>query len=215
MFLNKDFMKKIPFLLILIFSCNSIEKNIKKEERTEKLLKLDNDSSIISSHDLKQDFIISESFVEADNETFLSLLIDAQSLVNLTSQEKEDNLMRWKKTVKILVNKNDFAENIVISKSELPPNQYTLDLFNSQLDSQASQLLNSNIEMKLIESGFGKFNNLLDYIFIKSKMVFDGVSRYSCQYIITLNNNNYHIVINTFDGYVINDIFKEINQFKF
>ena len=213
-------MKKIPFLLILIFSCNSIEENKKQEERAEKLNEeklsmLDNDSSIISFQRSKKDFVISESYIEADDETFLSLLIDAQSLVNLTPKEREDNLIRWKKSVKILVNKNDFAENIVISKSELPPNQYTLDLFNYQLESQASQLLKSNIEFKLIESNFGKFNNLLDYIFIKSKMVIDGVSRYSCQYIVTLNNNNYHIVINTFDGLEINDVFKEINQFKF
>ena len=208
-------MKKIPFLLILIFSCNSIEENKKQDEREEKLSMIDNESSIISFQSSKKDFVVSESYIEADDETFLSLLIDAQSLVNLTPKEREDNLIRWKKTAKILVNKNDFAENVVISKSELPPNQYTLDLFNYQLESQASQLLKSNIEFKLIESNFGKYNNLLDYIFIKSKMVIDGMSRYSCQYIITLNNNNYHIIINTFDGLEINDVFKEINQFKF
>lgn len=219
-FFLKIYLKKyISLILLVICSCNSIKENnkniVSQISDEKKISRLDNDSSRTLIESTKQDFVISDSFIEADDETFLSLLIDAQSLVNLTPQEREENLIRWKKNTRIFVNKNDFAENIVVNKSELQPNQSTLDLFNYQLETQALQLLNNNIELKLINSNFGMFNNKADFIFIKSMMLFDGISRYSCQYILSLNNNNYHIVINTFDGLEINDVFKEINNFNF
>jgi hypothetical protein len=172
-----------------------------------------NDTDITNKASSQKDFMLSEGFIKADDETFLSILIDAQGLVNLSAQERSENLIRWKKNTEIYIkeNSNNYEENIIINKSPLTPSQNILDMFKEQIENQSNQLLANGIEFKLTNSGFGKFHDMFEYIFFKSKLNIDGLHRYSCQYIISVNNQGYHIVVNTVEGLGIDDVFTAIN----
>ena len=172
-----------------------------------------NDADITNKASSQKGFILSEGFIKADDETFLSILIDAQGLVNLSAQERAENLIRWKKNTEIYIKENSdtYEENIIVNKSPLTPSQNILDMFKVQIENQANQLLADGIDFKLTNSGFGKYQDVFEYIFFKSKLNIDGLHRYSCQYIISVNNQGYHIVINTAEGLGIDDVFSEIN----
>ena len=65
-----------------------------------------NDADITNKASSQKGFILSEGFIKADDETFLSILIDAQGLVNLSAQERSENLIRWKKNTEIYIKEN-------------------------------------------------------------------------------------------------------------
>jgi len=173
-----------------------------------------NDADITNKTSSQKGFILSEGFIKADDEIFLSLLIDAQSLVNLSDKERSENLIRWKETTEIYVKEdsNDYEENIIVNKSPyMALNQNMLDMFKVEFEKQADLLLADGIELTLMNSGFGEYQDMFKYIFFKNKFNINGLHRYSLQYFISVNNQDYHIVINTAEGLDINDVFTEIN----
>lgn len=196
-------MKKLLLLLCapLLLSCGENEKELEKD-LTEDILNFTvSEGNSEKKTSAQKGFILSEEFIKADDELFLSLLIDAQSLVNMSDSERSENLIRWKENTQIYVKDDNVEENIVINKSNAPgPTQSVLDFFKEQV----------LIECTLINSGFGKYQDKFEYIFIEKKCNF-GEFRYSIQYVIAVNNENYHIVINTKEGLEINDVFTEIN----
>ena len=192
----------ISLCFSLIFSCNQkkTQDNFNQKESYE------------NQNSTQKGFAISEGFIKADDETTLELLIDANLLVKMSTQERLENIARIIQTTEIYIRKNSLNndENIVINKSELGPSKQVLEMLNSQLEYQASQRL-EGIEMRILNSGFGNYQDKFNYIFFKTLMNISGLERYSCQYLISVNNENFHIVINTKEGLEIQDVFNDIN----
>ena len=156
------------------------------------------------------DFTISEEFIEANEQTFLELLIDATLLVKMSTKERMETILRIKETTRAYIRNANNEENILINKSELGPSKQLLEMIRTQIEYQTSQRL-EGIKVTLLDSGFGNYQNKFDYIFFQTLFDFDGSDRYSCQYIISVRNENFHIIINTKEGLEIQDVFNDIN----
>ena len=65
-----------------------------------------NDADITIKALSQKGFILSEEFIKADDETMLSLLAEAQGLLNLSAKEKSDYLIQYKKTTEVYIKEN-------------------------------------------------------------------------------------------------------------
>ena len=67
------------------------------------------------------------------------------------------------------------------------------------------------MELKLLRSGLGKYRDRFEYVYINTKSNFNGFETFGTDYFISVNNQGYHIVINSFEGLGIYDVFTDIN----
>jgi hypothetical protein len=179
-----------------------------------------NDADITIKALSQKGFILSEEFIKADDETMLSLLAEAQGLINLSAKEKSDYLIQYKKTTEVYIKENTpIDESVIINKDPTTHSYITkhglpnfLDIITQLVESQvADQILAEGMELKLLRSGLGKYRDRFEYVYINTKFNFKGIETFSSDYYISVNNQIYHIKINSFEGLGIYDVFTEIN----
>ncbi len=179
-----------------------------------------NDADITIKALPQKGFILSEEFIKADKETMLSFFAESQEYIKLSAQEKSEYLTEYKKNTELYFKeKSNFEENIIINKapffqSFISSNsiQNFLDIMTQQIESKVPDLILAEYEeFKLLRSGLGKYRDRFEYVYINSKANFNGIERFSSSYFISVNNQGYHIVINTFEGLGIYDVFTDIN----
>lgn len=161
---------------------------------------------------LQKGFIISDMFTKADDKTFLELLYGSTVSLELSAEEMIEAILRVKNTTKVYIKKNSLnnEENIIINKAEIGPTKKVLDFMTEHFSNEIS-ILPEGMEMKFLDSGFGEYKDKFEYIFVKTFTKLYESDRFSYQYIISVNNENFHIVINTKDGLEIQDVIYEIN----
>ena len=212
------FIIKKLLLILLCFPLFFIGGGLTHPNKSEDMSSSDADITIKVSS--QKGFIVSEGFIKADDETMLSFLAESQGMLNnLSAQEVSEYLIGYKKTTElyfkensnndesIIINKSPFFQSFISSYSS----QNFLDKFIEQTISKVDQYLANGIEFKLTRSGLGKYRDRFEYVFLSTKFNFNGVQRFSNNYFISVNNQGYHIVINTFEGLGIYDVFTEIN----
>lgn len=179
-----------------------------------------NDADITIKALSQKGFILSEEFIKADDETMLSFFAESQEYINLSAQEKSEYLIGYKKNTELYFKeKSNFEENIIINKSPFFQSfissnsiQNFLDIFTQQIENKVNdQILAEDNEIKLLRSGLGKYRDRFEYVYVNTKSNFNGIEKFSTTYFISVNNQGYHIVINTFEGLGIYDVFTEIN----
>ena len=197
-------MKKLLSILLLfslIFSCN--QKNTQDNFNQKESYKNQNST--------QKGFTVSKEFIKADDETTLEMLLDAVVLLEMSTQERLETLARLKETSEVYIKKNSLTteESILINKSELGPSKELLEMVNSQFENL--ELLPEGLEMKFLNSGLGTYQGKFDYIFVKTYLHNSELDRYTFQYWISVNNENFHIAINSKEGLEIQDVFNDIN----
>ena len=168
--------------------------------------------NVKAQNTLQKEFVISDMFSKADDKTFLELLYGSTFSLELSAEEMIEAILRVKNTTKVYIKKNSLnnEENIIINKAEIGPTKKVLDFMTEQFSNEIS-ILPEGMEMKLLDSGFGEYKDKFEYIFVKTFTKIYESDRFSYQYIISVNNENFHIVINTKDGLEIQDVIKEID----
>lgn len=213
-------MKKF-LLIFLCFSLFFIGGGLTHPNKYEDMSFSDADITVI----FQKGFILSEGFIKADDETMLSLLAESQGMIkNLSAKEKSEYLIEYKKTAEVYIKENsNNDENIIDESVSIIKSPYThsfissnqsqnfLDIITQQMESKPDHYLANDIEFKLVRSGLGKYRDRFEYIFMNTKFNFNGNQWFSNHYFISVNNQGYHIVINTIEGQGIYDIFTEIN----
>jgi hypothetical protein len=210
-------MKKL-LLILLCFSLFFIGVGLTHPNKSEDMSSSDADITIKVSS--QKEFILSEEFIKADDETMLSLLAEAQGLINLSTKEKSEYLIQYKKTTEVYIKENTpIDESVIINKDPITHSYITkhglqnfLGIITQLVESKvADQILAEGMELKLLRSGLGKYRDRFEYVYISTKFNFKGIERFSSDYYISVNNQIYHIIINSFEGLGIYDVFTEIN----
>ena len=98
----------------------------------------------------------------------------------------------------------------MINKAEVGPTKKVLEFLTEKFSNEIT-MLPEGVEMSFLNSGFGYYKDKFQYVYMKTLIKFYGFDRYSYQYIISVNNENFHIVINTKEGLEIQDVIYEIN----
>tara|TARA_B110000908_G_scaffold126569_1_gene148491 strand:+ start:591 stop:1157 length:567 start_codon:yes stop_codon:yes gene_type:complete len=168
--------------------------------------------NVKAQNTLQKGFVISDMFTKADDKTFLELLYGATFSLELTAEEQIEAILRVKNTTEVYIRKNslDNEENLVINKAEVGPTKKVLEFLTEKFSNEIT-MLPEGVEMSFLNSGFGYYKDKFQYVYMKTLIKFYGFDRYSYQYIISVNNENFHIVINTKEGLEIQDVIYEIN----
>ena len=207
-------MKKILFTLLclpLLFGCGNQQSQVTEDTVVEDaLLK-------------KTQFIISDEFVLADDETLSSYLKETISELNMEEFSKdkvklsdegwEEVMLEWKETSSLYLRKNNFdnGENIIVKYSEIAPSESWLNKLTAELKQQEAALLQTTgMSFRLIDSEMGKYKNKHSYMLFTSIVSFEEISRYSLQCIISINNKSYQIISNTYDKLLLEDVIIDI-----
>lgn len=207
-------MKKILFKLLclpLLFGCGNQQSQVTEDTVVEDaLLK-------------KTQFIISDEFVLADDETLSSYLKETISELNMEEFSKdkvklsdevwEEVMLEWKETSSLYLRKNNFdnGENIIVKYSEIAPSESWLNKLTAELKQQEAALLQTTgMSFRLIDSEMGKYKNKHSYMLFTSIVSFEEISRYSLQCIISINNKSYQIISNTYDKLLLEDVIIDI-----
>ena len=204
-------MKKLLILYVLFLGCSMSPDKSKKVPYSTN----NTNPSFPVQKDVKSQkgFSVSKGFIKADDKTVLELLIGSSLLLNMSAEEQLEAVIRLKDNTEVYVKENSLnnEENIMINKSELGPSKQLLEVFTSQFKDLSSSMLIEGVEMRLINSGFGNYQNRFEYVFFNSLFKTAELERYSYQYFISVNKENFHIVINTKEGLEIQDVFMDIN----
>lgn len=169
------------------------------------------------------EFIISDKFIIADDETFSAYLKETLSELNiedfsknsvgLSDESWQKVMMEWKETTKLYLRKNatDNGENIVIKYSEVGPSEFWLNKLTTDMKKQESAFSKTTgMNFEMIDSGMKKYKNRYSYIYFISKISFEGMSRYGLQCIISVNNKSYQVIINTYEKLLFEDVVTNI-----
>jgi len=169
------------------------------------------------------EFIISDKFVIADDETFSAYLKETLSELNiedfsknsvgLSDESWQKVMMEWKETTKLYLRKNatDNGENIVIKYSEVGPSEFWLNKLTTDMKKQESAFSKTTgMNFEMIDSGMKKYKNRYSYIYFISKISYEGMSRYGLQCIISVNNKSYQVIINTYEKLLFEDVVTNI-----
>ena len=211
-------------LILLCFSLFFTESGLTHPNKSKDIFYKDGNITIKSI--FQKGFILSEGFIKADDETMLSLTAESLSMniKNLSAKEKSEYLIEYKKIAEIYIKENSnndeniIDESVTIIKSPLThsfissnQSQYFLDELTQQFESKLDYYIANDIGFKLGKSGLGKYRDKFEYIFISTKFNFNRIQWFSNNYFISVNNQGYHIVINSKEGLGIYDVFTDIN----
>ena len=201
-------MKKLLLILVwlpLLFACG----NQSSKENQEN----------IETHLRDAEFVISDEFSIADDETFTSYLKETLSELNIEEFSKnnvelsdegwKEVMLEWKEITKLYLRKNapDNGENIIIKYSEVAPSEFWLNKLKSEMKQQESAFSQTiGMDFVVLDSGMNKYKNSYTYIYLTSKISYEGMSRYALQCIISVNNKSYQIFINTYERLSLDDV---------
>ena len=204
-------MKKLLILYVLFLGCSMSPDKSKKASYSTN----NSNTSFPVQKDTKSQkgFSVSKEFIKADDKTVLELLIESSLLLNMSVDEQLETVIRLKGNTEVYIKENSLnnEENIMIKKTKLAPSKQLLKDFNSNFEDLSSSMLNEGYEMRLINSGLGNYQNKFEYVFFITLFKTAELERYSYQYFITVNKENFHIVINTKEGLELQDVFLDIN----
>ena len=203
-------MKKLLLILIyfpLFFGCGNQQSQVSEDAFVE-------DTPLEETQ-----FFVSDDFELADERTLSLYLRESMSENNLEEFSKDNIkisdsdfqqvMLEWKKTASLYLKKNNpkNGENIIIKYSEIAPSEFWLNKLESEMKQQEAAFSQTiGMDFKVIDSGMNKYKNNYTYMYHTSKLSYEGMSRYSLQCIISVNNKSYQIFINTYDRLSLDDV---------
>ena len=159
------------------------------------------------------EFTVSNDFIEATQRTYITELYDAVSYTDLSKNDKKEVFNRLRENTKLFKKRGSvgFDENLVINKTKLPPSWDLLDGLNANFERIADKVLPSDMSMEKIDSGISNFKGYT-YVFFTSLIRMPDFERFTSQYIISVNNINYMIVVNSFKNLSFSDVITDIKK---
>jgi len=160
-----------------------------------------------------QDSFTNKNFKLVTKQLFENDLSNTLGFTKLSDSQKEmykDYI--YEQDILFFIKNNDFSENIIINNDAPEPTQNNLLLVSAQYENVIEVVADDAlVKSLLLESGIRKFQEkyLYLYLIIENTFVNEGLIRISNQYIISMHNQSFHIVINSFDGITIDDVFSE------
>ena len=157
------------------------------------------------------EFLISNDFVEVNQKTYIELLSDAVSYTNTSDNRKNEIFNEMRNNHKLFKRRGteEFEENIIIGRSKLSPSWDMLDYLNANFEKLGAEALPSETTLEMIDSGISTLYGF-NYVFINTLFNLPAFERFSTTCIISVNNKNYKIIINSFDNLSLSDVIIKI-----
>jgi hypothetical protein len=197
-------MKKLLLILLclpLLFGCGNQQSQVTED-------------TVVEAAPLKEtQFIISNDFILADNETYINAFMESASLMNLSEQERIDLINRNREMIEMYTKRGaeDIGENMMIKKTESNPSKQELEQFAKMIQKKDGYVDEvSPVEITLIKSGSKKYKNKYTYFEVLSRADESWGSRYNATYFIEINTNSYQIFLNTYNQLEIDDVIMDI-----
>ena len=209
-------MKKLLLLLIyfpLFFGCGNQQSQVSEDVFTEDT-PFEEAQFIISDEFVLADDVILQQFLEENiSELDVEKFVKKDGGLELSDESWQYLMIEWKNTSSLYLRKNsdDYSENIVVKHSEVAPTEYWLNFLVEGILKEADNIADHlGISFEMIDSGMEKYDNTHPYIFIRTRLSYDGMSRYGLQCIISVNGRYYQIYINTFNRLSLEDVLLNI-----
>ena len=166
-----------------------------------------------------QDSSTNKNFKLITKQLFENVLSNTLGFTKLSDSLKEMYMdYIYEQDVLFFIKNNDFSENIIINNDATEPTQNNLLLISAQYEKAFNEIADDAlVKSLLLESGIRKYQekHLYLYFIFEVSFINEGLIRNSNQYIISMHNQSFHIVINSFDGVTIDDVFSENDLDKY